>query len=127
MFDLLEIGLLVTMFLWGSLVGSYAITVQTRVKAHEKIRGVPSHCMHCGKVLTLRGNDLWPIFTYLIRRGNCKYCGINIGSSTLVYEVSGGLVILIICLLLRAWGVLEVSCFALLILGMAVERTFLRI
>lgn len=123
------IFLLVVMFFYGSLLGSYFITVYTRKKAGQKIKKVPSHCLECGTILRARKGELLPIFTYLIRQGKCKYCGAKIGVSTLLSEIVGGVVVLGICFGMLSIGpeVLRWGSLGLGTSGLVVERFFLRI
>lgn len=47
-----------------------------------------SYCPHCKKVL--QWYDLLPIFSYLILKGKCRYCGRKIGVEYLTVEVVMG-------------------------------------
>lgn len=46
-----------------------------------------SRCGSCGR--TLGAGDLVPVFSYLVRRGRCKYCGEKIPIECLIAELAG--------------------------------------
>lgn len=46
-----------------------------------------SRCASCGH--TLGAGDLVPVFSFLVRRGRCKYCGEKIPGECLVAELAG--------------------------------------
>lgn len=73
----------------GAYVGSYIITVVSRAKNRERIRGGYSHCLACRHRLTIW--DIFPILSYLQYKGRCIYCRARIGISVLVWEISIGL------------------------------------
>ena len=74
----------------GAFVGSYIITIISRIRAKEPIRGGFSHCYNCKKNLPVV--EVIPIFSYLKNRGRCPYCNISIGLSTILWELGIGLV-----------------------------------
>ncbi len=72
----MEIAILVMVFLWGGILGSFYNVVGLRIPAGESIVSPPSSCKDCGHRLGLL--DLIPILGYVIRRGQCHYCGSRI-------------------------------------------------
>lgn len=58
--------------LFGLVIGSFLNVVIYRLPRHESIVMGRSHCPHCGH--TLSALDLFPVFSYLWLRGQCRYC-----------------------------------------------------
>ena len=62
----------VIMFISGAVVGSFLNVCIVRLP-HEKSVVVPrSHCMQCDKMIPWYDNI--PFFSYLILRGQCRFC-----------------------------------------------------
>jgi prepilin signal peptidase PulO-like enzyme (type II secretory pathway) len=111
-----RVSLVITLLVWtffGSLVGSYVITIKSRLEAGTKVRGVDSHCDSCGHTLAVK--DVVPIYAYLKYNGKCRYCGVSIGSRTLRYEIVGGLVFLVSGLFTPIWVMGLVTLVSLLV------------
>ena len=88
-----RVFLAVAFFLLGAILGSYLITYWSRYRTGRKILETKHcFCFGCGKELKLR--DMYPIFSYLVYRGKCRYCSFPIGRGTLLCEVVGGLLLL---------------------------------
>ena len=49
-----------------------------------------SRCSSCGHALGAR--DLVPVFSFLLRRGRCRYCGAGIPAECLTAELAGAAV-----------------------------------
>lgn len=80
---LLQFYLAFWLALLGAVMGSFLDCAALR-------GGIPrgrSHCDHCGHVLG--AGDLVPVFSYLVRRGRCRYCGGAIPAQCLVSELAG--------------------------------------
>ena len=77
------------LFLFGVSVGSFLNVVADRVPAGKSIVHPPSHCSSCGNMLKPR--DLFPIVSYLLLRGKCRYCGHTIGARSMLVELAAGL------------------------------------
>ena len=77
------------LFLFGVSVGSFLNVVADRVPAGKSIVHPPSHCSSCGHMLEPR--DLFPIVSYLLLRGKCRYCGHSIGARSMLVELAAGL------------------------------------
>src|SRR5438477_11213710 len=69
----------------ASLVGSFINLAADRVPRGESVVRPRSRCRSCGRVLNLV--DLIPVAGYLIRRGWCATCGVQIGASSPLIEV----------------------------------------
>ena len=75
--------------LFGISVGSFLNVVADRVPAGKSILRPPSHCFSCGHALEPR--DLFPIVSYLVLRGKCRYCGQSIPARSMLVELASGL------------------------------------
>src|SRR6266550_1838179 len=68
----------------AALVGSFINLAADRVPRRESLVHPRSHCRSCGRVLNLV--DLIPVAGYLVRRGRCATCGVQIGASAPLIE-----------------------------------------
>ena len=59
-------------FLFGIVVGSFLNVCIYRLPADESLVTPPSHCPRCQHRLQPR--DLFPLFSFLVLRGKCRYC-----------------------------------------------------
>ena len=59
-------------FIFGSVIGSFLNVVILRLHEGKPVTG-RSHCPHCQH--QLKTADLIPIFSYILLRGKCRYCG----------------------------------------------------
>lgn len=57
----------------GACMGSFLNCCAWRIVHHESVLKGRSHCDACGHILGVL--DLIPVFSYLIFRGRCRYCG----------------------------------------------------
>jgi leader peptidase (prepilin peptidase)/N-methyltransferase len=85
----LEIIIAAIFFLLGISVGSFLNVVADRVPAGKSIIRPPSHCFSCSHVLEPR--DLFPIVSYLVLKGRCRYCGQSIPARSMLVELASGL------------------------------------
>jgi prepilin signal peptidase PulO-like enzyme (type II secretory pathway) len=113
MLTFLNTGTLLVWTFFGALVGSYIVTIKSRIEAGTKVRGVDSHCESCGHTLAVR--DVVPIYSYLKSKGKCKYCGTGISKGNLRYEIVGGLVFLVSGLFTPLWVMGVVLLVSLLV------------
>ena len=60
----------------GAILGSFFNVVGLRVPKKQSIVHPPSCCSHCQRRLSAR--DLVPVFSYVVLRGKCRSCGVNI-------------------------------------------------
>ena len=80
-------------FLYGIIIGSFVNVCILRLPKHESI--VPSsHCMDCGH--RLRWYDLFPLFSYLLLKGRCRYCGAKISCQYPLVEALNGVLYVIV-------------------------------
>ncbi len=65
--------LYIIVFLYGIIIGSFLNVCIYRMPKGESVVTVGSHCMNCKH--PLKWYDLFPVFSYLVLRGKCRYCG----------------------------------------------------
>lgn len=114
----------VTIFLYGIIIGSFLNVCIFRIPKSESI--LPdSHCRNCGH--KLRWYDLFPVFSYILLRGRCRYCGNRISLQYPLVEVCNGILYVIVY---KANGLnVESILFclmtsALIVISVIDERTF---
>jgi prepilin signal peptidase PulO-like enzyme (type II secretory pathway) len=86
---LLDVALALILFLFGVSVGSFLNVVADRVPAGKSIIRPPSYCFNCGHELEPR--DLFPIVSYLMLKGKCRYCGKSFTARSMLVELATGL------------------------------------
>lgn len=86
--DLFTLCGLIMMFVIGPTVGNYATSVVYRLPKGETPFEKHPYCGDCGTMLTPR--DLFPIWSYVLSKGKCRYCGVKIRPSYTVIEVACG-------------------------------------
>lgn len=84
----MELGILTLGFLFGATLGSF-IKVWADRSLNGRSFGGRSYCESCKK--QLRWYDLFPIISYLLLRGKCRYCRKKISFEYLATEVITGL------------------------------------
>ena len=89
MFYLFDAFLALILFLLGVSVGSFLNVVADRVPAGKSIVSPPSHCFSCGHALEPR--DLFPVVSYLVLKGRCRYCGQPFPARSMLVELATGL------------------------------------
>ena len=72
--------------LFGLSIGSLLNVCIDRLPAGESIIRPPSHCSSCNKRLTVK--DLIPLFSYIVLRGRCRYCGVKIPIRIFIVELT---------------------------------------
>ena len=75
-------------FLYGAIFGSFSSVLVSRI--HSKKQWIflgRSACPDCGHVLHIW--DLFPIFSYALLRGKCRYCHKKIPITYFLLEISG--------------------------------------
>ena len=95
----LEIFLYVSLFIMGSVFGSFFTLAVYRLPRKENITYVRSHCTSCDHKLNLW--DLIPIWSYIFLGGKCRYCKEKIRSRYILLEIFAGLVFLLTALSLK--------------------------
>lgn len=84
-----EIFLTIVFLILGASVGSFLNVVADRIPLGKSVVSPPSHCFKCGS--ELKPADLIPIFSYIVLKGRCRYCGASIPPRSLVIELVTGL------------------------------------
>ena len=86
------------LFMSGASLGSFAYCAAIRIVRKEDWTRGRSHCDACGHTLSFF--DLIPVFSYMFLKGRCRYCHARIPLSSLLSEVTGGIlsVLLYICM-----------------------------
>lgn len=82
----LQIAYAVIAFVFGSVIGSFLNVVILRTPLHQSIITEPSHCFSCGH--RLAWYDMFPIFSWLLLRGKCRYCGEKISPRYMIVEAT---------------------------------------
>lgn len=72
-------------FILGSVIGSFLNVVILRTPEKMSIVTEPSHCFSCGH--RLAWYDMFPIFSYLLLRGRCRYCGEKFSPRYMIVEL----------------------------------------
>lgn len=78
--------------LLGLILGSFYNVVALRVPAKESLLHPPSHCPNCNT--RLKARDLFPVISYLLSGGKCRYCGTKVSALYPLGEVATGLLFL---------------------------------
>lgn len=84
----LDIVYYVFVFVFGSVIGSFLNVVILRTPLHQSIITEPSHCFSCGN--RLKWYDMFPVFSWLILRGKCRFCGARISPRYMIFEAICG-------------------------------------
>ncbi len=86
--------MLVIVFLFGILIGSFLNVCVYRIPTNENIATTRSHCMSCGNVI--RWYDLVPVLSYLLLRGRCRNCGAKLSIQYPIIELLNGIIYCIV-------------------------------
>lgn len=76
----------VLFFLLGAVVGSFINVVADRLPEGKSIISPPSGCPSCKRRLAIK--DLFPILSYLLLKGRCRYCRASIPIRLFLVESS---------------------------------------
>jgi len=82
--------MLLLLFILGLIAGSFADALVWRMHTSQNYLTGRSQCDVCGHKLALI--DLIPLFSWLIQRGKCRYCGTHITAQHIIMELAGGLI-----------------------------------
>ncbi|MGI5950163.1 prepilin peptidase [Peptoniphilus sp.] len=80
-------------FIFGASISSFYQLFYYRREKGEDFIFKRSYCENCNE--TLKTIDLIPVFSYLINRGRCRYCGGKIGREKFILELVTGLLSLL--------------------------------
>lgn len=86
--------LYVIVFLYGITIGSFLNVCIYRIPKKESVVTVGSHCMSCNHKLSWV--DLFPLFSWLLLRGRCRYCGGKISTQYPLVEAFNGIMYVLI-------------------------------
>lgn len=86
-------------FILGTVIASFSGVVIYRVPRHMSIVTPGSMCPSCHS--KIKWYDNVPILSYIILKGRCRNCKANIGASSLVLELLGGICFLLAFLRFR--------------------------
>lgn len=86
---------LVFLFVLGITVGSFLNVISLRYREDERLLdptriGGRSHCPGCGK--TLAWYELIPLVSFLLQKGRCRKCKMQLSPQYPLMEIAGGLV-----------------------------------
>ena len=73
----------------GSFFGSFFTLAVYRIPKREDILFKHSYCPNCNHKLGFF--DLFPIVSYLVLKGKCRYCGNKIRARYLILEILSGM------------------------------------
>ena len=76
--------------LFGMLFGSFLNVCSLRWPQDQSVVSPPSHCPNCEE--TVRWHDNIPVFSWLVLRGRCRFCGEPISMQYPLVELTTGLV-----------------------------------
>ena len=105
-----EHRLLILVFVFGLLIGSFLNVCIYRIPKHENITTTRSHCIACGNVI--RWFDLIPVISFLLLRGKCRNCGAKLSIQYPVIELLNGI---LYCVIYAAMGLTEKSVLTMLL------------
>ncbi|MCR5692209.1 MAG: prepilin peptidase [Eubacterium sp.] len=84
----LEIILYLFIFLYGITIGSFLNVCIYRIPKDETVVTEGSHCMSCNHKLAWY--DLFPLFSWILLKGKCRYCGEKISAQYPLIELING-------------------------------------
>ena len=98
LFELDYVGIftLVLAFIFGTVLASFITCTAGRLLAGMDWINEHSHCDTCGH--QLGALDLFPIFSYVLLGGKCRYCGAKVPVRCLISEVLLGVVFVLVVL-----------------------------
>jgi leader peptidase (prepilin peptidase) / N-methyltransferase len=85
----METYLTVIFGILGAAIGSFLSVCADRIPSGKSLISPPSHCDACGHRLSYL--DLFPVISYAILRGRCRYCRAKIPLQALLVELGCGL------------------------------------
>ena len=93
-------------FIFGACMGSFLNCAAWRICHNESVLKGHSHCAVCNHVLGLW--DLIPIFSFLMLKGRCRYCGEKMAVRYVIAEILSGLVFVsIVCVFGLTWDTVK--------------------
>lgn len=89
-----DIAIYILVFLYGIVIGSFLNVCIYRIPKGEDIVKTSSHCMKCNH--ELKWYDLFPIVSYFMLKGRCRYCGTKLSWQYPLIEGINGILYCII-------------------------------
>lgn len=86
--------MIILISLYGLLIGSFLNVCIYRIPKEESIVFPSSHCPNCDT--NLKWYDLVPVFSFIVQRGKCRYCGGKISPQYPIIELLNSIIYLII-------------------------------
>lgn len=83
-------------FLIGTIIGSFLNVCIYRIPKEESIAYPPSHCGNCNHKLGVL--DLFPIISYVLLKGKCRYCNAKVSIQYPLIEILTGILFVILYL-----------------------------
>lgn len=83
-------GYLILGFVVGACLGSFAKALADRSLKQKSFWG-RSYCESCKHILSWY--DLFPVFSYLLMQGRCRYCSKKISKEYLIVEIIAGILV----------------------------------
>ncbi len=90
----IDFYLYLSLFFFGLIVGSFLNSIIYRLSIEESFLFKRSYCPRCKHILNWQ--DLFPVFSFLILRGKCRYCHQKISWQYPLVEILTGLIFLLI-------------------------------
>lgn len=90
----LVMGLVIIIFIFGLLIGSFLNVCIYRIPREESIAYPPSHCTSCSRRIKIY--DLMPAVSYILLNGKCRYCKKGISIKYPLVELSTGIAFMLI-------------------------------
>lgn len=87
-------------FLYGIVIGSFLNVCIYRIPKGEEIVKTSSHCMVCGQ--QLQWYDLFPVISFLVLKGRCRYCGTKLSWQYPIVEAANGI---LYCMVVAVKGI----------------------
>ena len=94
----MEIFFYIIIFIIGTLFGSFYTLAVYRIPKRQDIVHTHSYCPNCNHKLGLL--DLFPIFSYILLGGKCRYCKEKIRPRYLILEALSGILFVAIAYLM---------------------------
>ncbi len=120
----MEIYWAVIFGLLGASIGSFINVCVDRLPANRSLNYPPSHCDSCQRRLSAL--DLVPVFSYLVLRGRCRYCGAKIPLRVLLVELGCGLFLALLFWfkgLTLEFGIVALYSFIFIAIGLIDDGT----
>lgn len=95
----MQIFLYLIIFITGCFFGSFLTLAVYRIPRKEDILIKHSYCPNCNHKLGFF--DLFPVFSYLLLKGKCRYCKTKIRPRYFILEIFSGITFLLIAVSLK--------------------------